>query len=324
MKNVTEYFLSQDEDNRELAEVINQIIVASKKISSHINRAGLTDKLGSTKIVNVQHEEQMKLDAYADELFIGLLRQLPQVAAVGTEESEELVIFDDAIHQEQGQFIVFLDPIDGSSNIDVNVSVGTNFAIYHKPAGKWPLQEHAYLKPGKEVVAAGYLVYGASTMLVFSTGSGVQGFTLDPHIGEFILSHPDMKIPEACTYYSVNESYYHQWSDGIKSYVDELKQRANSPGGRYIGSLVADFHRNLLKGGVYLYPGTKSKPNGKLRLMYEGIPFAYLAEQAGGYGSDGTQSILEIIPESIHQRVPLFVGSKDEVREIEQYLIPKT
>lgn len=318
MKNVTEYFLSQGEDNRELAEVLNQVIVASKRISSHINRAGLTDKLGSTQLVNIQDEEQMKLDAYADELFTKILGQSPHVAAVGTEETEELVIFDDSTHKKNGRYIVFLDPVDGSSNIDVNVSVGTNFAIYEKPVGKWPLEESDYLKPGKEVVAAGYLVYGASTMLVFSIGNGVQGFTLDPHIGEFILSHTDMTIPDQCSYYSVNESYYHQWNKEMQSYVDSLKQRSNPPGGRYIGSLVADFHRNLLKGGIYLYPATINKPEGKLRLLYEGIPFAYLAEQAGDYGSDGKQSILNITPTSIHQRTPFFVGNMQEVMTIEK------
>jgi fructose-1,6-bisphosphatase I len=322
LTNLTCHLLQQeiDDDTHALVDVINQLTLASKIISREINKAGLTSFMGSTGVTNVQDEEQQKLDEYADEVFIKILRQSPYTAAVGTEEQEEMIFFDDEYHRERGRYIVYMDPIDGSSNIDVNVSVGTNFAIFKKEVGKWPVTESDYLQPGKNAVAAGYIVYGASTMLVYSTGNGVHGLTLDPSIGEYILSHPNMTYPENNTIYSVNESYSPDWNPALKNYIEELKTEDKPPTARYIGSLVADFHRNLLKGGVYLYPADSKKPEGKLRLMYEGIPFAYLAKQAGGYASDGTQDVLEIVPTSIHQRLPLFVGNVSEVRKIEEKL----
>lgn len=322
--NLTSHWLQQEGDqssdssNHQLISVINQLVLASKIISREINRAGLTGILGSTGSVNVQQEEQQKLDDYANQLFIELLRQCPFVAAVATEESEDIVIFDDPIHQSQGKYILYVDPIDGSSNIDVNVSVGTNFAVFAKPNDKWPLIPSDYLQPGSQTVAAGYMVYGASTMLVYSIGQGVHGFTLDQSLGEYLLSHTHISIPDKLEVYSINESYSPVWDKPFAQYIEQLKSQPNPPTARYIGSLVADFHRNLLKGGIYLYPADQQKPEGKLRLMYEAIPFAYLAEQAGGYGSNGQHSILDITPTSIHQRTPLFVGNKKEVIKLEQ------
>jgi fructose-1,6-bisphosphatase I len=319
LTNLTCHLLQQetDDDSHALIDVINQLTLASKIISREINKAGLTNFLGSAGKINVQDEEQMKLDEYANDVFTEILRQSPYVAAVGTEECEEMIFFDDEFHHSRGRYVVYMDPVDGSSNIDVNVSIGTNFAIFKKELGKWPVTEADYLQPGKNAVAAGYIVYGASTMLVYSTGQGVNGLTLDPSIGEYILSHPNMKIPQKNAVYSTNESYSPHWSPELQNYITELKTSEHPPTARYIGSLVADFHRNLLKGGIYLYPADAKKPAGKLRLMYEGIPFAYLAEQAGGYASDGKQSILEIVPTSVHQRTPLFVGNKEEVKKLE-------
>lgn len=322
LTNLTWHLLQQDTstDTHSLVSVINQLSLAAKIISGDINRAGLVNILGSTGTINVQDEEQQKLDDYANDVFKELLRQSPYVAAVGTEEDEEMTSFEDDFHRETGQYIVYMDPVDGSSNIDVNVSIGTNFCIFKKPVGEWPLKPEHYLQPGKNVVAAGYVVYGASTMLVYSIGNGVDGLTLDPSIGEFVLSHPQITIPDKQKYYSVNESYSPHWQSELKKYIESLKVQEKPASARYIGSLVADFHRNLLKGGLYLYPADAKQPQGKLRLMYEGIPFAYLAEQAGGYGSDGHQNILDIVPESIHQRTPFFVGNTAMVQAVEKIL----
>lgn len=319
LQNVTCKLLQteSDDDSHGLIDVINQLILAAKIISRDINKAGLTDVLGSTGTTNVQQEEQQKLDAKADEIFIELMRQSPYVSAVGTEEQDQMIIFDDAFHADRGRYIVFMDPVDGSSNIDVNVSIGTNFCIFRRQSDQGqPLTEQDYLQPGKNAVAAGYVVYGASTMLVYSTGKGVDGFTLDPSIGEFILSHPQMVFPDAASIYSINDSYSPGWPESLHSFIESLKTQDKPLTARYIGSLVADFHRNLLKGGIFLYPADKKKPEGKLRLMYEGIPFAFLAEQAGGYATNGTQNILEIVPTSVHQRTPLFVGNKKLVEAI--------
>jgi fructose-1,6-bisphosphatase I len=328
--NLASHLLQQHQhSNEHLTQIINQLVLASKVISRDINRAGLTSILGSNQVTNIQGEEQQKLDDYANRLFIELLHQSPYVRAVGTEESEELVVFDDQLHREHGRFIVYVDPIDGSSNIDVNVSIGTNFVIFEKPTSTnsdtkttshTSLEPADYLQPGKNAVAAGYVVYGASTMLVYSTGHGVHGFTLDQALGEYLLSHPTITTPASVEIYSLNESYSPDWDVTFAAYINQLKTKPKPPTARYIGSLVADFHRNLLKGGIYLYPADKQKPEGKLRLMYEAIPFAYLAEQAGGYGSNGTQSILEIIPTQIHQRTPLFIGHRPTIIELEKLL----
>ena len=325
LTNLTHHLLDQhghDQDARNLATIINQIVIASKIISREVNKAGLVDILGSAGKTNIQDEEVQKLDEYTNTICIELLRQIPQVKAVGSEEMEKMVIFKD--HKATAQYVVLLDPLDGSSNIDVNVSIGTIFAIYKKQSKGISFKKSDYLQPGSNLVASGYTLYGSSTMLVYTSGYGLHGFTLDPSIGEFLLSHEHIKFPKMGKYYSINESYTPKWTEGIKKYVDEVKTNKDvtkkPKNARYIGSLVADFHRNLLKGGVFLYPSDKKNPHGKLRLMFEAIPFAFMAEQAGGYASNGTQSILTIEPKELHQRVPLFIGNKADVKRVEKYL----
>lgn len=326
ISNLTAHLLHQhtfSQSSREIAEILNQLMVASKIVSREVNKAGLVDILGKTNKVNIQGEEVQKLDEFADQVFTDLLRQSPYVKAVGSEEVDEITIFDEDYHKDS-EYIVHIDPLDGSSNIDVNVSVGTNFVIFRKKSKGKELLESDYLQPGKDTICAGYVLYGSSTMLVYSSGKGVHGFTLDPSIGEFMLSHENMTYPSKGTIYSINESYEHKWSDGIRKYIQEAKSSNDVSGkaknARYIGALVAEFHRNLLKGGIFLYPADKKNSNGKLRLLYEGIPFAYLAEQAGGYSSDGAQDVLEIVPTELHQRIPFFVGNKEDVRRLEEHL----
>ncbi len=321
--NLTRQLLEKNtysEECLELANIINQLALAAKLVSREVTKAGLVDILGKTGDTNVQQEQVQKLDVFANNTFIELLRQSPYVKAVGSEEMPELVEFNEFYHQDS-QYIVHLDPLDGSSNIDVNVSVGTNFVIFERRDQGDTLTKNDYLQPGKNAVCAGYVVYGSSTMLVYSNGKGVHGFTLDPSIGEFILSHPDIKLPAVSTIYSINESYYAKWSKKLTKHVDSYKNEKNKNGkvrtARYIGSLVADFHRNLLKGGIFLYPADQKHPNGKLRLLYEGIPFAYLIEQAGGYASNGKESVLDIKPQELHQRIPLFIGNKTDVEAVE-------
>ncbi|MBU1966667.1 class 1 fructose-bisphosphatase [Patescibacteria group bacterium] len=307
----------------ELAEILNQIVVAAKFVSHKTNRAGLTDILGDAGKTNVQQEEVQKLDEYAHDVFVRLLKQSPYVKAVGSEEEPEMIVFNEVYH-DQAQYIVHLDPLDGSSNIDVNVSVGTNFVIFRKQSLGQKLLKSDYLQPGKNAVCAGYVVYGSSTMLVYSTGKGVHGFTLDPNIGEFLLSHENMTLPEKSEIYSVNESYQPKWDKNFADLVARMKTNQDISGkpktARYIGSLVADFHRNLLKGGIFLYPADKKHPNGKLRLLYEGIPLAFLIKAAGGYASDGKRDVLKIVPADLHQRIPFFVGNRPDVELVEQLL----
>jgi len=240
------------------------------------------------------------------------MRNQGVVCGVASEEDDEEVIFDGACSK--GKYVVTMDPLDGSSNIDVNVSIGTIFSIYHRLNENAPITKADFLQPGVKQVAAGYVVYGSSTMLVYTTGHGVNGFTLDPSIGVFCLSHPNMKTANTGKIFSVNEGNYDEFHPGIQKYIND--QKAQKQSARYIGSLVADFHRNLLKGGMYMYPGTTSKPQGKLRLLYEANPLAFIVEQAGGVASDGHQRILEIEPTELHQRVPLFIGSKDMVNDV--------
>ncbi|MBD3279239.1 MAG: class 1 fructose-bisphosphatase [Candidatus Pacebacteria bacterium] len=324
--NLTRHLLHENTYSREsleLANIINQLVLAAKLVSREVTKAGLVDILGATGEINVQQEEVQKLDVFANTTFIELLKQSPYVKAVGSEEVSDIVVFNQAHHQ-HSEYIVHLDPLDGCSNIDVNVSVGTNFVIFRRVSKGKKLTKADYLQAGKQAVCAGYFVYGSSTMLVYSTGGGVHGFTLDPSIGEFILSHERLQLPEASTIYSINESYYPKWGQKFRGYVDNLKKDKNTKGkirtARYIGSLVADFHRNLLKGGIFLYPADKKHPNGKLRLLYEGIPFAYLIKQAGGYASNGQEDVLEIVPKKLHQRIPLFIGNTKDVKEAEKYL----
>jgi len=309
----------------QLTRMFNAITLASKVMNSQINKAGLVDELmGKVGIENVQGEEQKKLDVYANTIFINALQARNEVCGIASEEEEETIILDNE-SAVNGKYIVLIDPIDGSSNIEVNVSIGTVFAIYRRisPIGKPAILED-FLQAGREQVAAGYVIYGSSTMLVFTTGNGVNGFTYDPSIGVFYLSHPNMKIPKAGHIYSVNEGNYAYFSDNMKAYVDYCKnidEATHRPyTGRYIGSMIADLHRNFLKGGIYLYPNSKKSPQGKLRLLYECNPMAFLIEQAEGLATDGQQSILDVKPTDIHQRTPFYGGSSEMVTTLHEHL----
>lgn len=310
--------------NGGLTQVLSSIRLAAKVVHRTINKAGLVDILGDAGSENVQGEHQMKMDIYANDTFLKSFKSMGEVCGVGSEELKDFIAFDDDIHN-NSKYVVLMDPLDGSSNVDVNVSVGTIFSIYRRisPLGR-PVQLEDFLQPGNKQVAAGYVIYGSSTMLVFTTGNGVNGFTLDPSIGTFCLSHPLIQVPENGSIYSVNEGNYVHFPEGVKRYI-KYCQELDEPSGRpytsrYIGSLVSDLHRNLLKGGIYLYPtGTKS-PKGKLRLLYECNPLAFITEQAGGRATDGYQRIMDIKPEELHQRVPYFVGSTAMVLEAESFL----
>lgn len=310
--------------NGGLTQVLSSIRLAAKVVHRTINKAGLVDILGDAGSENVQGEHQMKMDIYANDTFLKSFKSMGEVCGVGSEELEDFIAFDDDIHN-NSKYVVLMDPLDGSSNVDVNVSVGTIFSIYQRvsPLGK-PVQLEDFLQPGNKQVAAGYVIYGSSTMLVFTTGNGVNGFTLDPSIGTFCLSHPLIQVPENGSIYSVNEGNYVHFPEGVKRYI-KYCQELDKPSGRpytsrYIGSLVSDLHRNLLKGGIYLYPtGTKS-PKGKLRLLYECNPLAFITEQAGGRATDGYQRIMDIKPEELHQRVAYFVGSAAMVLEAESFI----
>jgi fructose-1,6-bisphosphatase I len=309
----------------QFSRVIRDLSIAAKIVTRDVRKAGLVDVLGESGEVNVQGEVQQKLDVLAHEEFVRALRRGGEVCLIGSEEHAEGIPlqFKDC----QGKYIVLLDPLDGSSNVDVNVSIGTIFSIYKVPDDhEGPVTVEHALQPGRNQVAAGYALYGSSTMLVYTTGSGVYGFTLDPSIGEFLLSHPDIKTPAEGAMYSINEGNYNSWDDGLKRYIKWMQE--DDPGGtpkrpyttRYIGSFVADFHRNLIKGGVYVYPANKRDLNGKLRLMYEANPMAMIVEQAGGLASTGHGRILDVQPEKLHQRVPLYIGSANMVRRAEAFL----
>ncbi|HIF9114106.1 TPA: class 1 fructose-bisphosphatase [Photobacterium damselae] len=308
----------------ELSSLLGSIKLAAKIVNREINKAGLVDITGAVGAENIQGEQQQKLDVYANDKFKAALEARDQVCGVASEEEDEAVAFNKELNR-NAKYVVLMDPLDGSSNIDVNVSVGTIFSIYRRvsPIGTPPTQED-FLQPGHQQVAAGYVIYGSSTMLVYTTGNGVHGFTYDPSLGVFCLSHENMQIPVDGTIYSINEGNYIRFPQGIKQYIkfcQENKPEHNRPyTSRYIGSLVADFHRNLLKGGIYLYPSTLTHPNGKLRLLYECNPMAFIVEQAGGYASDGINRILDLKPQELHQRVPFFVGSKNMVKQVEDYL----
>ena len=298
----------------EFSELLADITFAAKVVAAEVRRAGLADILGAAGGKNVSGDVVQKLDMYAHEVFTKILGQGGRFAAFTSEESDEVVLFPN----QGGKYIVHLDPLDGSSNIDVNVSVGTIFSIQRrvKKTGNPTLTEA--LQKGRSQVCAGYVLYGSSVMLVYTTGQGVHGFTLDPGIGEFLLSHEDIRWPEEQAYYSIHEGYSPWWSEGVIKLVEQMKQEERKA--RYIGSLVADFHRNLLKGGLFAYPADKHQPEGKLRLMFECNPMAMIAEQAGGAGSNGKMNILDITPSGIHQRTPLFLGSKKDIKLIEKLL----
>ncbi len=308
----------------ELSSLLSHIGTAAKIVNKKINKAGLVDIVGLAGDVNIQGENQQKLDIFADEVFISALLSSGECCGVATEENENEIVFSDE-YASKGKYIVCIDPLDGSSNIDYNVSVGTIFSIYRRitPRGE-KVKNEDFLQQGSRQVAAGYIVYGSSTMLVYSTGNGVNGFTLDPSIGEFCLSHPEIKTPEDGHIYSVNEGNYVHFPLGVKKYIKYCQEKDDASDrpytSRYIGSLVSDFHRNLLKGGIFLYPENAAAPKGKLRLVYECNPIAFIAEQAGGMASDGKLSILEIIPLSLHQRTPFYAGSKNMVKKTEEFL----
>jgi fructose-1,6-bisphosphatase I len=309
----------------ELSRLLNDIAVAAKIVTRDVRRAGLVDNiLGAQGEVNVQGEQQQKLDVVADNQFIKMFELGGEVCGIGSEENDNYMAFQSEMSK-NGKYVVLFDPLDGSSNIDVNVSIGTIFSIYHRisPVGTEATLEDM-LQPGDKQVAGGYVLYGSSTMLVYTTGNGVNGFTLDPSIGEFCLSHPNMKTPETGRIYSMNEGNIAVCHPGYRKYTEYCQEEDASTGrpysGRYIGSLVADFHRNLIKGGIYFYPTTPAAPRGRLRLLYECNPLAFVIEQAGGLATDGTQRILSIQPTELHQRVGFIVGSKQMVEKLQECL----
>ncbi|HIA01035.1 MAG TPA: class 1 fructose-bisphosphatase [Myxococcales bacterium] len=306
----------------DLTHLLSAMALATKIISHHVNKAGLLDVLGSTGRVNVQGEQVTKLDDFANRTIKDSFSYSGLVAGIASEEDADIV--EMPLDSPRGHYILLYDPLDGSSNIDANVTIGTIFAIYKKISPGIEPENQDFLQKGRELVAAGYAVYGSSTMLIYTTGGKVHGFTLDPEYGEYLLSHPNIRMPERCRCYSVNEKNYSRWDSATREYVRHLKEsddiRYRSTTARYIGSLVADFHRNLLYGGVFLYPRDTNNPEGKLRLNYECIPLAFIAEAAGGYASTGTKAILDIKPKRIHERSPLCIGNRVEVELYEQYV----
>ncbi len=309
----------------DLSSLLTAIQHAAKVISWQINQAGLGNIIGATGIDNVQGEAQQKLDLFANDKFKQSLAACGEVCGMASEEDDDYVAFE-PVNGKTAKYVVLIDPLDGSSNIDVGVSVGTLFSIYHRvsPIGT-PVTKADFLQPGRHQVAAGYIIYGSSTMLVYSTGQGVNGFTLDPSIGCFCLSYPDISIPDQGHTYSVNEGNYLKFPAGVKQYLkfcQSIDEKDNRPyTSRYIGSLVADFHRNMLKGGIFLYPSGTNAPNGKLRLLYEGNPLAFIVEQAGGKATNGYQRILDLSPVELHQRTPFYIGSTHMVDKLGQLLV---
>ncbi len=307
-------------DSRGLfSNLLRRIGLASKLIHSKVQKAGLLNILGQRGVINVQGEQQMKLDSLSNEIMKATLRWMPAIGGLASEEESEPVCLE-AREEGDGEYVVLFDPLDGSSNIDANIPVGTIFAIHRRTSSGRTCDPEDFLQPGRSQVAAGYVIYGASTMFVYSTGSGVHGFTLDPEFGEYVLSHENIRIPDVCTCFSANERNYPKWDDATRRFVDHIRsgpdRRYAKTSSRYVGTAVADFHRNLLYGGVFLYPADRNTGRGKLRLLYECAPFAMLAEQAGGLATTGRQRIMDVHPTELHQRVPFAVGNK---REIELY-----
>ncbi|MGJ8744042.1 class 1 fructose-bisphosphatase [Polaribacter sp.] len=307
----------------ELSKLLNGLRLAAKMVNHEVNKAGLVDIIGGAGEVNVQGEDQQLLDVFANDKFIHSIIKRDIACGIVSEEEDEFISIAGSDKANKGKYVVLMDPLDGSSNIDVNVSVGTIFSIFRRvtPVGT-PVQLEDFLQPGSLQVAAGYVVYGTSTMLVYTTGDGVNGFTLNPAIGSFYLSHANIQIPKTGNIYSVNEGNYSHFPQGVKDYIKYCqKEEENRPySARYIGSMVSDFHRNMLKGGIYMYPNCTKNIDGKLRLLYEANPIAMLAEQAGGKASNGVQRILDIKPTEIHQRVPFFCGSSEMVDKLESFL----
>ncbi len=334
---ITQHILEQQKQENPEARgafttLLNELVVAAKVISREVNKAGLADILGSTGRVNIQGEQVQKLDQFANQVVIERMQHIGQLCCMASEEDADLI--DIPSRYPKGDYIIVFDPLDGSSNIDVNVSIGTIFGIYKKKSKETRIDYllNDVLQPGRELLAAGYFIYGSSTIMVYTTGNGtgVHGFTLFPSVGEFLLSHEDIKIPEKGKLYSVNEGNYPYWDDRTWKLVDYFKTRDQKTGrpysSRYVGSLVADFHRNLLKGGIFMYPADNKdpkKPTGKLRLMVEANPLAFVVQEAGGYASDGHGPILDVEPTELHQRVPLYIGSKQDVELAEAFISGK-
>lgn len=307
----------------ELSRLLHDIVIASKFINREVNKAGLVNIIGAAGSDNIQGEAQQKLDVIADEAFILALKNGCEACGIASEENDDFVAFDNE-RSKNGKYVVTFDPLDGSSNIDVNVSIGTIFSIYRRKSEIGTLAtKEDFLQKGSEQVAAGYVIYGSSTMLVYTTGHGVNGFTLDPSIGEYCLSHPNMKMPENGKIYSMNEGNLAFCDQNVKDYVayckavDKATKRPFSA--RYIGSMVADIHRNLIKGGLFLYPSTSKAPNGKLRLLYECNPMAFILEQAGGVATTGKERVLDIEPTELHQRIPIVLGSSKMVERFLEF-----
>jgi fructose-1,6-bisphosphatase I len=295
-------------------DLVQSIALAGKLISSRVNRAGLAGMIGGTGEVNIQGEFVQKLDTYANDTFIRALEHRGHTCMIVSEEAEGAVHVGSQWHS--GRYAVTVDPLDGSSNIDVNATIGTIFGVFRRLSPEGAVADMGdVLRPGRQLIAAGYIVYGSGTMLVIASDAGVHGFTLDPTVGEFFLSHPYMKIPARCGIYSINEGYAAKWQPGVTAFIERMKEPARKVTARYIGSLVADFHRNLLKGGVFIYPAAPDSPRGKLRLLYEAFPLAYIAEKAGGAATDGVTPILDLTPTVLHERVPLVIGNAAEVAE---------
>lgn len=322
-----EFIIDKQEDFKyssgELSRLINSLRLAAKVVSHQVTQAGLVDIVGAFGKENIQGEQQQKLDVYANEVFIKTLINREIVCGIASEEEDHFISIHGKNETNDNKYVVLMDPLDGSSNIDVNVSVGTIFSIYRRvtPIGT-PVTMEDFLQKGDNQVAAGYIIYGTSTMLVYTTGNGVNGFTLNPAIGTFYLSHPDMKIDKDGKIYSINEGNYVHFPQGVKDYLKYCQEEQDDRPytSRYIGSLVSDIHRNILKGGIYLYPTSSKAPSGKLRLLYECNPIAYIVEQAGGRASDGFQRIMEIEPTELHQRVPFFCGSENMVKKAEEFM----
>ncbi|MBS1948765.1 MAG: class 1 fructose-bisphosphatase [Bacteroidetes bacterium] len=309
----------------ELSNLLRDIGLAAKRVNVEVNKAGLVDILGDAGSTNVQGEDVKKLDVFANNQFMGVLRHGISCAGIASEEFDDIIVFNDEISN-HSKYVCVFDPLDGSGNIDVNVSIGTIFGVYRRVTEKGkPCGIEDFLQQGTKLVAAGYVIYGSSTMMVYATRRGTNGFTLDPSIGEFTLSHPDIRCPEDGKIYSVNHGNFFQYDEGVKKYIDTCQKKNKTNGGpytqRYIGSMVSDMHRNLLKGGIFMYPGTTDKPKGKLRLLYECNPFAFIIEVCGGKATNGKQRILDIAPGALHERTAFFGGSKLMMEELEGFLL---
>lgn len=327
LRTLGEFIIEKQDDFKystgEFSRLLSSIRIASKVVNREVNKAGIADIIGHAGNTNIQGEDQQKLDVLANEIFIEALSQREVVCGIASEESDDFINIECGNNAHLSKYVVLIDPLDGSSNIDVNVTVGTIFSIYRRVTEPGtPVQLEDFLQKGVNQVAAGYVVYGSSTMIVYTTGNGVNGFTLDPSIGTYYLSHPNMQFPTKGQIYSINEGNYIKFPQGVKDYIKycQLEEEDRPYTSRYIGSLVADFHRNMLKGGIYIYPSTAHSPTGKLRLLYECNPMAFLTEQAGGKCTDGFNRIMEIEPTELHQRVPFFCGSKDMVTKAEEFM----